>query len=118
MKQVLDGVKQELSKSLEEFAERQRQNFGNLIERLAAQDIESKEKLVQMSGTLEKSIKLLQEDNAAKLEKMRETVDEKLEKTLSERLGQNFETVGKQLIEVQKGLGEMQTLAQDVGGLK
>lgn len=41
-----------------------------------------------------------------------------LEKTLSERLGQSFETVGKQLIEVQKGLGEMQTLAQDVGGLK
>jgi len=54
----------------------------------------------------------------AKLESIRVTVEEKLEKTLSERLGQSFETVGKQLIEVQKGLGEMQTLAQDVGGLK
>lgn len=53
-----------------------------------------------------------------KLETIRVTVEEKLEKTLSERLGQSFETVGKQLIEVQKGLGEMQTLAQDVGGLK
>ena len=53
-----------------------------------------------------------------KLESIRETVEEKLEKTLSERLGHSFETVGKQLIEVQKGLGEMQTLAQDVGGLK
>ena len=53
-----------------------------------------------------------------KLETIRITVEEKLEKTLSERLGQSFETVGKQLIEVQKGLGEMQTLAQDVGGLK
>ncbi|MEO8721063.1 MAG: DNA recombination protein RmuC [Ginsengibacter sp.] len=53
-----------------------------------------------------------------KLESIRITVEEKLEKTLSERLGQSFETVGKQLIEVQKGLGEMQTLAQDVGGLK
>ncbi len=52
------------------------------------------------------------------LESIRITVEEKLEKTLSERLGQSFETVGKQLIEVQKGLGEMQTLAQDVGGLK
>src|SRR5690606_22355088 len=41
-----------------------------------------------------------------------------LEKTLGERLGQSFETVGKQLIEVQKGLGEMQVLAADVGGLK
>jgi len=54
----------------------------------------------------------------AKLETIRTTVEEKLEKTLSERLGQSFETVGKQLIEVQKGLGEMQTIATDVGGLK
>jgi DNA recombination protein RmuC len=53
-----------------------------------------------------------------KLESIRTTVEEKLEKTLSERLGQSFETVGKQLIEVQKGLGEMQTIATDVGGLK
>ena len=53
-----------------------------------------------------------------KLEKMRETVDEKLQKTLNERLSQSFEQVGKQLESVQKGLGEMQTLAQDVGGLK
>ena len=53
-----------------------------------------------------------------KLESIRVTVEEKLEKTLSERLGQSFETVGKQLIEVQKGLGEMQTIATDVGGLK
>jgi DNA recombination protein RmuC len=53
-----------------------------------------------------------------KLESIRATVEEKLEKTLSERLGQSFETVGKQLIEVQKGLGEMQTIATDVGGLK
>jgi DNA recombination protein RmuC len=53
-----------------------------------------------------------------KLEEMRATVDEKLTKTLSERLGESFETVGKQLIEVQKGLGEMQTIATDVGGLK
>ena len=53
-----------------------------------------------------------------KLDIIRSTVEEKLEKTLSERLGQSFETVGKQLIEVQKGLGEMQTIATDVGGLK
>jgi DNA recombination protein RmuC len=53
-----------------------------------------------------------------KLENIRQTVEEKLEKTLSQRLGESFETVGKQLLELQKGLGEMQSLAQDVGGLK
>jgi DNA recombination protein RmuC len=52
------------------------------------------------------------------LERMRETVDEKLQKTLNDRLGQSFETVGNQLKEVQTGLGEMRNLAQDVGGLK
>ncbi|EMS32461.1 DNA recombination protein RmuC [Mariniradius saccharolyticus AK6] len=53
-----------------------------------------------------------------KLEKMRETVDEKLQKTLEARLGQSFELVSKQLLEVQKGLGEMQHLATGVGDLK
>ena len=58
------------------------------------------------------------ESTAKKLEEIRIMVDEKLQKTLNERLGQSFELVGKQLESVQKGLGEMQTLAQDVGGLK
>jgi DNA recombination protein RmuC len=53
-----------------------------------------------------------------RLEEIRVTVDEKLQKTLNERLGQSFELVVRQLENVQKGLGEMQTLAQDVGGLK
>ena len=53
-----------------------------------------------------------------KLEKMRETVDEKLHKTLEERLGQSFKLVRERLEAVQKGLGEMQTLANGVGDLK
>ena len=60
----------------------------------------------------------LLESTEKKLEEMRMMVDEKLQKTLNERLGQSFELVNKQLEGVQKGLGEMQTLAQDVGGLK
>jgi len=58
-------------------------------------------------------------DNTEKrLEEIRTTVDEKLQKTLNERIGQSFKLVSEQLENVQKGLGEMQTLAQDVGGLK
>lgn len=67
---------------------------------------------------LGKSQAALMESNEKKLEEMRITVDEKLQKTLQERLGQSFEIVGQQLERVQKGLGEMQVLAQDVGGLK
>ena len=71
----------------------------------------------KFSQLAEKQQKLI-ESTEKKLEEMRATVDEKLQKTLNERLGQSFEMVGKQLESVQKGLGEMQNLAQDVGGLK
>lgn len=53
-----------------------------------------------------------------RLDDMRVMVEEKLQKTLNERIGQSFEIVRSQLENVQKGLGEMQSLAQDVGGLK
>jgi DNA recombination protein RmuC len=73
-----------------------------------------REKFGQMGDNQNNLIKSTEE----KLENIRVMVDEKLQKTLNERLGQSFELVGKQLESVQKGLGEMQTLAQDVGGLK
>ena len=55
------------------------------------------------------------ETTEKRLDTMREMVEEKLQKTLNERLGQSFETVGNQLKAVQEGLGEMRNLAQDVG---
>ena len=73
-----------------------------------------REKFAQLEDKQQKLVEATQKQ----LEQMRATVDEKLQKTLNERLGQSFELVGKQLESVQKGLGEMQTLAQDVGGLK
>jgi len=118
LKEVLETVKNDLNVSLKDFSDKQRENITDLINNQNAQNVRIEEKLKEMRATIEQNIKSLQEDNSKKLDEMRATVSEKLEKTLSERLGQSFETVGKQLIEVQKGLGEMQTLAQDVGGLK
>jgi DNA recombination protein RmuC len=76
------------------------------------------EKVDGMRDAVEKKLTALQEDNSAKLEKMRETVDEKLHKTLETRLGESFKLVSERLELVQKGLGEMQTLATGVGDLK
>ena len=59
----------------------------------------------------------LQEGNEKKLEQMRATVDEKLQATLEQRLGESFKQVADRLEQVHKGLGEMQTLARDVGSL-
>jgi len=71
-----------------------------------------------LTNATQSSLKNLQEGNEKKLEQMRLTVDEKLQSTLEKRLNSSFTLVGRQLEAVQKGLGEMQTLASDVGGLK
>ena len=73
-----------------------------------------KEKFEAMSKTQEALI----QSTEKRLDEMRIMVEEKLQKTLNERIGQSFEIVRSQLENVQKGLGEMKSLAQDVGGLK
>lgn len=78
----------------------------------------SQEAFIKQIQVVQNSLKHIQESNEKKLEEMRVTVDEKLQSTLEKRLTSSFELVTKQLEAVQKGLGEMQTLASDVGGLK
>ena len=73
-----------------------------------------KEKFEAMGKTQEALI----QSTEKRLDEMRLVVEEKLQKTLNERIGQSFEIVRNQLESVQKGLGEMKSLAQDVGGLK
>lgn len=75
-------------------------------------------KQLEMQTLLSTELEKLRAGNEAKLEKMRATVDEKLQGTLEKRLGESFALVSDRLEQVQKGLGEMQTLASDVGGLK
>jgi len=60
----------------------------------------------------------LQQDNAKQIDQMRATVDEKLQGTLEKRLGESFKLVSDRLEQVHKGLGAMQQLASDVGGLQ
>lgn len=99
--------REELRKTLQQFQEAFTQNVN-------AFNMLQKQKFEQMA---------LKQDELAKttelrLEKVRATVDEKLHKTLEDRLGKSFERVTTQLLEVQKGLGEMQNLATGVGDLK
>lgn len=74
--------------------------------------------LENVRESVDRKLAAIQADNAAKLEAMRQTVDEKLHATLEQRLGQSFALVSQRLEEVQRGLGEMQSLATGVGDLK
>jgi DNA recombination protein RmuC len=63
-------------------------------------------------------LRAIQDDNASKLDQMRQTVDEKLQSTLESRLGESFRQVSERLEQVYKGLGEMHVLATGVGDLR
>ena len=113
---------EELEKALTRIENALREDFRMNREdnnKLARENrYELRASLDQHSRDQSEKVQLLINSTEKRLDQMRETVDEKLQKTLNERLGQSFEMVGKQLESVQKGLGEMQTLATDVGGLK
>ncbi len=74
-------------------------------------------RLTEIRQAVEQRLASLQEGNEKKLDQMRATVDEKLHATLEQRLGESFKQVADRLEQVHKGLGEMQTLARDVGSL-
>lgn len=136
----LKDNRQELTLGLERLTEKMEQKLVSIIETLKVTEKESrvelKLNLKEFQDSFSKNVKefnelqrlkfdqmnLRQEElvkmTESRLEKMRVTVDEKLHKTLEERLGKSFEIVTNQLLEVQKGLGEMQNLASGVGDLK
>lgn len=69
-------------------------------------------------ATMERQLTAIRQDNNSKLDEMRRTVDEKLQKTLNDRMTESFRLVNDRLEQVYRGLGEMQSLAQGVGDLK
>jgi DNA recombination protein RmuC len=89
-----------------------------LDERLKTVQEENSRRLELVRTIVDERLKALQEDNGRKLEQMRLTVDEKLHDTLEKRLGESFKVVSERLEMVQRGLGEMQSLATGVGDLK
>jgi DNA recombination protein RmuC len=75
-------------------------------------------RLESLRAVVDLRLQQLQEDNSRQIEKMRATVDEKLQGTLEKRLGESFQMVSERLERVHQGLGAMQQLASDVGGLQ
>jgi DNA recombination protein RmuC len=106
--EIIDrGLRDEFSRNREEAgtaAKTQREELGKSLE--------------GVRSIVDLRLKELQEDNSKQIDKMRATVDEKLQGTLEKRLGESFKLVSERLEQVHKGLGAMQQLASDVGGLQ
>src|SRR6185369_3310464 len=85
------------------------------VRTLTDSNVQSQDKI---RATLIERLDKLRQENEAKLDAMRATVEEKLQGTLEKRLGESFSLVSSRLEMVHRGLGEMQTLAIGVGDLK
>jgi DNA recombination protein RmuC len=117
-----NGMETELVKRLETIDRGLRDEFSRNREEAGAAAKTQREELTKslegVRSIVDLRLKQLQEDNATQIDKMRATVDEKLQGTLEKRLGESFKLVSDRLEQVHQGLGAMQQLASDVGGLQ
>src|SRR3989441_829679 len=112
----------ELVRRLETIDRGLRDEFSRNREEAGAAAKNQREELTKslesVRSIVDDRLRQLQEDNAKQIDKMRSTVDEKLQSTLEKRLGESFKLVSDRLEQVHQGLGAMQQLARDVGGLQ
>ncbi|MFL6553518.1 MAG: DNA recombination protein RmuC [Chthoniobacterales bacterium] len=112
----------ELAKRLETIDRSLRDEFSRNREEAGAAAKNQREELTRslegVRSIVDVRLRQLQDDNAKQIDKMRATVDEKLQGTLEKRLGESFKLVSERLEQVHQGLGAMRQLASDVGGLQ
>ena len=113
--ETLQASVQSMSATLAQGQSGQQQILTQRLQSLEAANIQ---KLEELRKTLADSMTALQAENTKKLDEIRHTVDEQLQDALQKRVTESFKAVNDQLEQVYKGLGEMQNLAADVGGLK
>jgi len=106
------------AESIKSMNDELRNRFQEMNQKQLEQNKVSLEQIKDLKSNVDISLKSIREDNNQQLEKMRQTVDEKLQTTLEKRLGESFKMVSDRLEQVHKGLGEMQNLASGVGDLK
>ncbi|HZS17864.1 MAG TPA: DNA recombination protein RmuC [Candidatus Udaeobacter sp.] len=115
-------IEAEVVKRLETIDRGLRDEFSRNREEAGAAAKNQREELTKslenVRSIVDQRLKQLQEDNAKQIDTMRATVDEKLQGTLEKRLGESFKLVSDRLEQVHQGLGAMQQLASDVGGLQ
>ncbi len=113
--ELIERAQEREERMLREELSRGREETANASK---TQREELSKSLEGVRGIVDLRLKELQEDNAKQIDKMRATVDEKLQGTLEKRLGESFKLVSDRLEQVHQGLGAMQQLASDVGGLQ
>lgn len=116
--QRFDKVQNTVNEQLRTALEQQQTKMNEVVAALKKLEDANRQDQEKARATLEQKFLQIQESNEKKLDEMRQTVDEKLHSTLEKRLGESFKLVSDRLEAVQRGLGEMKSLADGVGDLK
>lgn len=116
--QRFDRVQNAVNEQLRTALEQQQTKMNEVVAALKNLEEANRQDQEKARATLEQKFLQIQESNEKKLDEMRQTVDEKLHSTLEKRLGESFKLVSDRLEAVQRGLGEMKSLADGVGDLK
>ena len=121
LRAVQTAVGEEFSRTRMEISQNQsaqRQEMtaalGEMSRRVEKQTHDTYAFNVRTAETISQAMLQMQKGNEEKLEKIRLTVDEKLNETLTKRLDASFKTVSEQLENVYKSLGEMKVLSTGV----
>ena len=96
----------------------QKQEFESISKRVDMLTTRNEQRIEKLTIDVNNSLNHIRQENDKALEKMRETVDEKLNNSLSQRINDSFSKIQQSLESVNLGLGEMRTLATGVGDLK
>ncbi len=107
-----------LVRTISEIGKSQQDGFRAVEARVKELTDVNERRVEKLLENVDKRLSTLQESNEKRLDQMRQTVDEKLQSTLDKRLGESFKLVSERLEAVQRGLGDMQSLATGVGDLK
>ncbi len=118
MTRTLAAMGDSLSRRIAEIGVMQKNQLEVFAAQLKNMTASNEARMDKLRDVVDQRLLQIQDDTAKKLELMRATVDEKLHDTLERRLGESFKLVSERLELVQKGLGEMQSLASGVGDLK
>jgi DNA recombination protein RmuC len=113
--EILESTQERAERMIREEMTRGREESATVAK---SQREELTKSLEGVRSIVDLRLKELQKDNAQQIDKMRATVDEKLQGTLEKRLGESFKLVSDRLEQVHQGLGAMRQLASDVGGLQ
>lgn len=108
----------QLNELMRNFEEKNKHLLEHLEKSARENRVEQGTAFREIRETVEQKLAKIQEDNNTKLEEMRKTVDEKLQETVEKRFNESFKLISERLEQVQRGLGEMQSLASGVGDLK